>query len=112
MTVPYVALRPGSVRPVSDQINVEGAKSFPPEQGVAFTTVNVGSVTLLEALAGWLDDDVDVLPEDRVRGDRSAAERSPRTRSSGSTSMSSSSQPARASSKVTEPTFTVVKATP
>ncbi len=74
VTVPYVALRPGSVRPVSDQINVEGAKSFPPEQGVAFTTVNVGSVTLLEALAGWLGDDVDVLPEDRVRGDRSAAE--------------------------------------
>ena len=72
--VPYVALRPGSVRPVSDQIVVAGTESFPPEQSVAFTTVNVGSVSLLEALAGWLDDDVDVLPEDHVRGSRSAAE--------------------------------------
>jgi PDZ domain-containing protein len=31
-------------------------------------------VSLLEALAGWLDDDVDVLPEDRVRGSRTADE--------------------------------------
>lgn len=74
LSVPYVALRPGSVRPVSQQIVVEDARSFPPEQSVAFTTVNVGSVSLLEALAGWLDDGVDVLPEERVRGSRSADE--------------------------------------
>ena len=72
--VPYVALRPGSARPVTDQILVQGADSFPPDQSIAFTTVSVGSVSLLEALGGWLDDDVDVLPEDRVRGGRSADE--------------------------------------
>jgi len=72
--VPYVALSPGSVRPVTEQVLVEGAPSYAPEESIAYTTVSVGSATLLEALAGWLDDDVDVLPEDRVRGDRSEDE--------------------------------------
>jgi PDZ domain-containing protein len=72
--IPYVALRPGSVRPVTERVRVEGAPTFPPDQSIAFTTVGVGTTTMLEALVGWLDDDVDVLPEDRVRGDRSEAE--------------------------------------
>ena len=71
---PYVALRPGSVRPVTEQVLVEGAPSYPPEESIAYTTVNIGGTTLLEAFVGWLDDDVDVLPEDAVRGDRSAEE--------------------------------------
>lgn len=74
LPVPYVALRPGTARPVSDQILVEGAASYPPRQSIAYTTVHVGGTTLLEAFVGWLDDDVDVVPEARVRGDRSAAE--------------------------------------
>jgi PDZ domain-containing protein len=72
--VPYVALRPGSVRPVTERVVVDGAPSFPPAESIAYTTVSVGTTTMLEALAGWLDDDVDVLPEDRVRGDRTEAE--------------------------------------
>lgn len=74
LPVPYVALRPGSVRPVTEQVLVEGTRSYPPEESIAYTTVNVGGTTLLEAFAGWLDDDVDILPEERVRGDRSAEE--------------------------------------
>src|SRR5918993_2418302 len=74
LQVPYVAFRPGSVRPVTERVRVEGAESFPPDQSIAYTTVSVGSTTMLEALAGWLDDDVDVLPEERVRGDRTEAE--------------------------------------
>jgi PDZ domain-containing protein len=74
LPVPYVALHPGSARPVTDQVLVEGAPSYPPAESIAYTTVNIGGVSLLEALVGWLDDDVDVLPEERVRGDRSAAE--------------------------------------
>ncbi len=72
--VPYVALRPGSVRPVTEQVLVEGAPSFAPGESIAYTTVSVGPTTLLEALVGWLDDDVDVLPEERVRGGRSEEE--------------------------------------
>jgi PDZ domain-containing protein len=74
LPVPYVALRPGSARPVTEQVLVEGAPSYPPAESIAYTTVNIGGTTLLEAFLGWLDDDVDVLPEERVRGDRSAAE--------------------------------------
>lgn len=72
LPVPYVAMRPGSVRPATEQILVEGAPSYPPERSIAFTTVSVGDTTLLEALIGWLDGDVDVLPEEVVRGDRDA----------------------------------------
>jgi PDZ domain-containing protein len=72
--IPYVALRPGTVRPVTEGVSVDGAPSFPPEHSIAFTTVGVGTTTMLEALVGWLDDDVDVRPEERIRGDRSEAE--------------------------------------
>jgi PDZ domain-containing protein len=74
LPVPYVALRPGSVRPVTEQVLVEGADSYPPEHSIAYTTVSVGDATLLEALVGWLDDDVDVVPEEVIRGDRDADE--------------------------------------
>lgn len=74
LPVPYVALRPGSVRPVSELVLIEGAPSYPPAQSIAFTTVSLGSTTLLEAFFGWVDDDVDVLPEDRVRGGRTSEE--------------------------------------
>ena len=72
--VPYVTLRPGSTRPVTEQVLVEGAQSYPPEESIAYTTVSIGTATLFEALAGWLDDDVDVLPEESVRGGRSDEE--------------------------------------
>lgn len=72
--VPYVVLRPGSTRPVTEQVLVDGSPSYPPEESIAYTTVSIGTATLLEALAGWLDDDVDVLPESAVRGDRTPSE--------------------------------------
>ncbi|MEX2292346.1 MAG: S16 family serine protease [Acidimicrobiales bacterium] len=59
---------------MSELVLVEGAPSYPPEHSIAFTTVSLGSTTLLEAFLGWVDDDVDVLPEDRVRGGRSSEE--------------------------------------
>jgi Lon-like protease len=74
LPVPYVTLQPGSVRPVTKQVLVEGAPSYQPEASIAFTTVSIGSTSLLEAFVGWLDDDVDVLPEERVRGGRSREE--------------------------------------
>lgn len=74
LPVPYIAIKPGSARPVTEQVLVEGSPSYPPKESIAYTTVSVGGTTLLEALQGWLDDDVDVLPEQRVQGDRSAAE--------------------------------------
>lgn len=74
LPIPYVALRPGTVRPVTEQVLVEGTDSYPPAHSIAYTTVSVGDTTLLEALVGWLDDDVDVVPEEVIRGDRDADE--------------------------------------
>ena len=74
LPVPYVALRPGAVRPVTEQVLVEGTASYPPAESIAYTTVRIGGTSLLEAVVGWLDDDVDVLPEEVVRGGRSVDE--------------------------------------
>jgi PDZ domain-containing protein len=74
MPVPYVTLRPGKARPVTQQVVVQGAPSYPPEESIAYTTVGVGQATLLEAFVGWLDDDVDVRPEEAIRGERSPEE--------------------------------------
>ncbi len=72
--MPYIAVRPGSVRPVTEHVVVEGAPSYAPDHSIAYTTVGVGQTTMLEALVGWIDDDVDILPEERVRGSRSEDE--------------------------------------
>lgn len=74
LPVPYLALRPGSVRPVTEQVLVDGVDTHPPEQSIAFTTVSVREATLLEALIGWLDDDIDVVPDEAIRGDRDPEE--------------------------------------
>jgi Lon-like protease len=72
--VPYYTIRPGSVRPVGSLVEVTGGPQFPPDSPVAFTTVSLREITLLEAAAAWLDPNVDVLPEEQVRGGRSPEE--------------------------------------
>jgi Lon-like protease len=74
LPVPYVALRPGATRPVTEQVLVEGSPSYPPSESIAYTTVNVGSTSLLEAFIGWLDDGTDVVPDEVIRGDRTPEE--------------------------------------
>lgn len=73
--LPYVSILPGGTSPVSDLIAVRGAPSYPPEESVAYTTVSARQdVSLLQAIEGWLDDDIEVVPERELRGDRSAEE--------------------------------------
>lgn len=74
LRVPYIAVRPGSVLPVTEHVTVDGAQAYPPESSIAYTTVRQRSLTLLGAFMGWIDDDVDVFPTDVLRGDRSAEE--------------------------------------
>src|SRR3546814_13498440 len=64
LPVPYVAMRPGTARPVTQYVTVRGATSYPPEESIAYMTVNIGQISLLEAAVGWLDDDVDIRPEE------------------------------------------------
>jgi len=67
--IPYDTLAPGSARRVDDLISIEGHPAYPPKGRLLFTTVSVRDrINLWEALAGWLDPDVDVIPERDVRG--------------------------------------------
>jgi PDZ domain-containing protein len=72
--LPYTVIMPGHATPVSDRIIVTGAPSFTPEESIAFTTVTARDATLFEALRGWIDDDIDVFPNERLRGNRSEEE--------------------------------------
>jgi PDZ domain-containing protein len=67
--LPYDTLAPGSARAVNAVIEVKGHPSYPPQGKVFYTTVSVRErVNPYEALAGWLDPAVEVLPETKVRG--------------------------------------------
>ncbi len=63
VTVPYYAIGPGATHTVVDLIEVaQGAESFPPDGSVLLTTVSLGETRAIEALAGWLDPDIAVVP--------------------------------------------------
>ena len=67
--LPYDTLAPGSARAVNSVIEVEGHPSYPPQGKVFYTTVAVRErVNPYEALAGWIDPAVEVIPETKVRG--------------------------------------------
>ena len=73
--VPYFALLPGSARDAEGLIEIEGAVEYPSDGQVLYTTVRVrGRLSLWEYL--WLQarDDVDVVPEATVLGDRDRGE--------------------------------------
>jgi PDZ domain-containing protein len=72
--LPYYALEPGSVRPTAEAVTVTGAESFESEGMVEFTTVAIRQITPFDAVAAWLDDDVDVLSEEDLFGPRTAEE--------------------------------------
>jgi PDZ domain-containing protein len=67
--LPYDTLAPGSARAVNSVIEVKGHDSYPPQGKVFYTTVSVRErVNPYEALAGWIDPAVEVIPETKVRG--------------------------------------------
>lgn len=68
VSLPYYALAPGDARQVNDLIRVPKDRSFPPRGEVLLSTVSLSRVNALEAFFGWLDADVDVLPEDQILG--------------------------------------------
>jgi PDZ domain-containing protein len=72
--LPYYAYRPGSVRDTESLITVADEQTFPSRGSISYTTVSLRQATLFGMLAGWLDDDVDVFPREKVLGDRNAEE--------------------------------------
>ncbi|CAN5597699.1 PDZ domain-containing protein [soil metagenome] len=72
--VPYVAIAPGSARSTAPSIVVPEDRSFPAQGSISFTTVSVRDLTLFQALSGWLDPAVDVVPSEDQRGGLSREE--------------------------------------
>ena len=72
--LPYYAYRPGSVRDTESLITVGDDKTYPSDGTISYTTVSLRQATLVGILAGWLDDDVDVFPREKVLGNRNAEE--------------------------------------
>ncbi|MFP5317406.1 MAG: PDZ domain-containing protein [Acidimicrobiia bacterium] len=67
--IPYDTVAPGTTRVVNEVISVSGHETFPPEGEVLYATVSVRErVSVLQALIGWLDPTVDVIPEENIRG--------------------------------------------
>jgi PDZ domain-containing protein len=69
--VPYYLISPGEARGVAELIKVkgDGAKIYPPKGKILFTTVSLaGQVNVFEALSGWLNKDVEVVPEKQITG--------------------------------------------
>jgi Lon-like protease len=74
--VPYLTIRPGTVRPVGHLVTVADVEAHPSQSPVSFTTVRISGsrVSLLQALAGWIDGDTEVVPEERIVGGRTSEE--------------------------------------
>lgn len=73
--LPYYAFKPGAVRDTESLISVgDGTDVFPAEGSISYTTVSLRQATLFGLVQGWLDDDIEVHPEDEVLGDRDADE--------------------------------------
>jgi Lon-like protease len=72
--LPYYAYRPGSVRDTEPLVTVTDEETFPSTGTISYTTVSLRQSTLFGMLAGWIDDDIDVFPREKVLGDRNAEE--------------------------------------
>ncbi len=66
VVLPYYAIAPGSARQVNDLIQVPDTARHPPRGRVLLTTVSLGQVRAIDALAGWLDPNVDLVPRDKI----------------------------------------------
>lgn len=67
-TLPYYAIAPGDAREVDDLIRAPEGRLYPSKGEVYLATVSLGRVKPLEALRGWLDRDIDVVPQEQILG--------------------------------------------
>ena len=69
--IPYYVLSPGSSRPTESLISVEGASTYETNGEVDFLTVSLRQATPIEALAAWVNPDLDLTPEEDILGKQS-----------------------------------------
>ena len=73
--LPYYAFEPGSVRDTDPLLSVgDDTRIYESEGSIGYTTVSLTRTTLFGLVRGWIDDDVDIHPEDEVLGDRDSDE--------------------------------------
>ena len=72
--IPYYEFRPGTVRPIASNVVVEDVESYPPGGEIAFTTVSLRHSTVASYVAAWFDDDIEVVDEEVILGDRTPSE--------------------------------------
>lgn len=73
--LPYYTLSPGSVRETASYISVQGAPSYPDQDGaIDYLTVSVRQGTPFDLLRGWVDPAVEVVPAEQVLGNQSPGE--------------------------------------
>ncbi|MCO8125600.1 hypothetical protein NHL50_00060 [Acidimicrobiia bacterium EGI L10123] len=71
----HFEFRPGSARPTTDLVDVgEGVEVHPPAGEIAFTTVSLRQSTVASYVWAWFDDDVQVVADELILGDRSPQE--------------------------------------
>ncbi len=70
--IPYYVVSPGSSRPTELLISVEGASTYETNgEVVDFLTVSLRQATPIEALAAWVNPDLDLTPEENILGKQS-----------------------------------------
>jgi Lon-like protease len=65
--LPMFAISPGPARDVLPLIKVRGAEVYQPEGSLLLTTVTLERPTIAEAVAAWLDEFVEIVPERTIR---------------------------------------------
>ena len=66
--LPYYVMSPGSSRPTESLISVSGAQTYETDGAVDFLTVSLRQATPIEALAAWVNPDLDLTPEEDILG--------------------------------------------
>ncbi len=71
----YYEFRPGSARPTAPLVHVASdVQTYPPAGQIAFTTVSLRRSTLASYVLAWFDDDIEVVDQDLILGNRSPQE--------------------------------------
>jgi PDZ domain-containing protein len=63
VSVPWVAIEPGSATAAEDRVEVEGAQTFTPDGDILFLTVRVNRLSLLEIVTKSRDRSIDLVSE-------------------------------------------------
>ena len=71
----HFEFRPGSARPTAELVDVgDDVATHPPAGEIAFTTVSLRQSTVASYIWAWFDDDVEVVADELILGNRSPQE--------------------------------------